>query len=178
MAMLLIFLLYPFFLSPSLPSLPPSLPPSLSRLSPGGWGRSLLTINKWLKVGNSVGLRHSSVSPNTALVTSRSLETARPAGHSSALGRRFRDPKPVSWPLRTMAGPRSSSKIVVYIVLQLPTSTSSPICTAPRVPRTSSALLSSFMPHSKLPSPWNTSSATPPWFCRSNSNGSSKSCNL
>ena len=34
----------------------------------------------------------------------------------------------------------------------------------PRVPRSSAALLSSCRPHSKLPSPSNTSSAAPTWF--------------
>ena len=59
---------------------------------------------------------------------------------------------------------------------QMPTSTFSPICIAheslalpplccSRVTRSSSVLLSSFIPHSKMPSPWNTFSATPPWFC-------------
>jgi len=43
---------------------------------------------------------------------------------------------------------------------QIPTPTFSPICIAPRVPRSSSTLLSSFMSHSKLSSSWITSSTT------------------
>jgi hypothetical protein len=74
-----------------------------------------LTIKKWLKVGD-----YNALSGHTAYThfpfghlarlfghkgaetermnqsSSRSFETARPVGRASALGRRFREPKPIS----------------------------------------------------------------------------------
>ena len=54
--------------------------------------------------------------------------------------------------------PTPNASVNLLVNLHCPTSPS---------PRSSSALLSSFVPHSRLPSPWNTSSATLPWFCHS-----------
>jgi hypothetical protein len=56
-------------------------------------------FGQWHDLACTRGLR--SVFPSQS--PSRSLEVARPVGHASALGRRFRDPKPIYGPLARRA---------------------------------------------------------------------------